>query len=433
MKKTKFLSLISLGVLLSIAALPMAAKVKKVENPLVDKTNTAKLFIDAVELSPDSTTLTFHTYNYMSSPISIVPGVKLVHDGKSYQVRNAKGIKLDEKIKIPSLGDTIFTLSFDPIPMKAKTFDFIEGLEDSFFRLEGIHTDKTFDSQTPIDRLNELPTQKWEKGTAVLKGQILNYQPDGEQTMVKVYPRSALGHMIDKNIGVANINTDGSFEVELPVFQSYQPCFFTAPGFYGLIYLSPDKELNVTIDQTQRWGNGHQGNDGSVVFTGANDELNNQLALNIGHDMIWDSFSNNAPRDKKYSTATEYKETILHHAANRKEKIRRLPFSPMMKHLMNIEIDNDALIVLNDRFTLSEAGDVDSSYYDFYKEIDLDNLQLMWASDFDSFINFAYNPFANNTMVRMNDISPEYYSYLIEHNIATGEDADLARKLISYK
>lgn len=35
-------------------------------------------------------------------------------------------------------------------------------------------------------------------------------------------------------------------------------------------------------------------------------------------------------------------------------------------------------------------------------------------------------------MVIMNDISPEYYSYLINNNIATGEDAELANKLISY-
>ncbi len=431
MKTKKVCRLLCFASLLSVSMLAMGAKTVKMQNPLVEHTNTAKLFIDAVELNPDSTTIILHTYCYMGNNIRILPSVKLVSEGKSYHLRSAKGIELGKWIDIPTLGDSIFSLSFEPMLLNTKSFDFIEGDDDSDFRIEGIHIDKSFDSQTPIEKLNALSSQKWEKGNAVLKGKILNYQTDGEQTSVEVYPRSALGRLIDKNIGVAPVNSDGSFEVELPLFQSYQPCFFTAPGFYGLIYLSPDKESYVTIDQTQRWSNGHKGKDGSIVFTGANEELNNQLALNIGHDMVWDSFLNNKSRDKTYTSASEYKADVLRHESGRKDKISKLPFSPMMKRLMKVDIDNDALLVLNDHYNLREAGDTDSSYYDFYKDFDLDNLELMWAPNFDSFISFAYQPYTNNLTIRVDRVSPEYYSYLIENHIVADEDVDLARALMS--
>ncbi len=221
--------------LFSVAISAMSAKLVRMENPLVDKTNTAQLFIDAVELTPDSTTVTMHTYCYMGNNINIQPSVKLVHKGKSYSLRCANGIELGKNIDLPVLSDTIFTLSFEPLPIKTKTFDFIVGENESDFKLEGVHTDMTVDSHTPLELLKELPTQKWEKGNAVLKGKILNYQPDEEQTLVTVTPHSALGRLIDKKIGIASVNSEGSFEVIIPLIQSYQACYLNTPVFYGVI------------------------------------------------------------------------------------------------------------------------------------------------------------------------------------------------------
>jgi len=78
----------------------------------------------------------------MDNNIGIQPSVRLVVDGKSYPLRSANGIELDTCIDIPALSDSVFSLSFEPLPMKTKSFDFIEGDGDSVFRLEGIHTDK---------------------------------------------------------------------------------------------------------------------------------------------------------------------------------------------------------------------------------------------------------------------------------------------------
>lgn len=404
----------------------------KMKNPWIDNPNTSKLFIDAVELGPDSTIVTLRTYCYMNQNINIQPGVKLFHDGKSYDLRSANGIELGKRIKVPAFGDSTFTLSFAPLPIDTKVFDFIEGDGDYDFRLLGVHTDKSFDSQTPLDQLNELPQQKWEKGTAVLKGKIINYQPSDELSSVEVYPRSALGRQIDTSIGSAPVDSDGTFVVELPLFQSYQSCFFKAPGFYGLIYLSPDKESYVTIDQAQRISNGHVGKDGSVMFSGANDELNNQLALNIGHDMVWDAFLNNRPREKNYTSSTEYKEDVMRHKTNIKEKIKRLPFTPKMKHLMNVIADNDMMCSLSSRFETQNFVEIDPTYYDFYNQIDIDDPEMLWAEDFDSFVNSAYNPYNDNLPISTTSTPVQLYTYLIENNIATGEDAELAKSLISH-
>ncbi len=430
MEIKKFYRLICLASLLSVAITATSAKVVKMVNPLVDQTNTANLFIDAVELTPDSTIINLHTYNYIGRNIRIQPGVKLMQDGKSYPLRSANGIELGKWIDIPALGDSIFTLSFEPLPIKTKTFDFIEGDGDNDFKLEGIHTDKSFDNKTPIDNLNELGLQKWEKGTAVLNGKIMNYDPSGEQTTVTVYPRSALGRQIDKNIGTTTINPDGSFHLEIPLFQTYQPCFFTAPGFYGLIYISPNEETRVTIDPTQRTNRGHSGKDGSVVFTGANNELNNQLALNIGHDMVWDVFTNNRSRDKQYSSLTEYKSDVLRHTANRKEKIKRLPFTPSMKQLLNIMIDNDMVKSLSDNSDFQNSGFIDSYYYDFLNQFELNDPVWMWSDNFDSSISFLYALDPENLRVKSETLS-EFHSYLIENNIAKDQDAEIASVLIA--
>ncbi len=174
MKTKKVCRLLCFASLLSVSMLAMGAKTVKMQNPLVEHTNTAKLFIDAVELNPDSTTIILHTYCYMGNNIRILPSVKLVSEGKSYHLRSAKGIELGKWIDIPTLGDSIFSLSFEPMLLNTKSFDFIEGDDDSDFRIEGIHIDKSFDSQTPIEKLNALSSQKWEKGKADLKGEILN-------------------------------------------------------------------------------------------------------------------------------------------------------------------------------------------------------------------------------------------------------------------
>lgn len=402
----------------------------RIDNPWIDYPNNSQIFIDAVELGTDSTTVTLRNYCFMNTNISIQPTVKLFHDSKSYALRSAKGIELGKRIRVPAFSDTTFTLSFDPLPLNAIVFDFIEGEGEYDFRLKGVHTDKSFDDQMPLEQLNELPQQKWEKGTAVLKGKILNYTPDEEQTMVSVYPRSVLGLQIDGSIGKAPVDSNGTFVVELPLFQSYQPCFFSAPGFYGLIYLSPDKESSVTIDQAKRRNNGHSGEDGSVIFAGANDELNNQLALNIGHDMLWDSFFNNRPRDKEYTSPTEYKADVMRNLANRKEKLNRLPFTPIMKQLMYMSADNDMLYALTSKLETQNFLEIAPSYYDFLEHIDLDNPQMLWSENFDSFVRSVYNPDANSLPITMSSTPIELYTYLTDNNIVSDKDADLARALI---
>lgn len=433
MQEKVFTKCIAAVIFIAYAITAIAAKSVKIEMPWVEKPNTGNLFVEAVELTPDSTTVTFRTYCYLWNNINIQPGAHLEHGGNSYAIRSAEGIQLGKKINIPALGDSIFSISFEPLPLDTKTFDFIDGDKGNHFKLIGIHTDKTFAGQMPIDQINVLPEQKWEKGIAVLKGQILNYDQEDEKKSVEVYPRSALGTQIEKKTGVASVNEDGSFTVSIPIYQSYQPCFLTAPGFYGLIYLSPGTESYVTIDQSQRWSRGNQGNDGSVTFTGANSELNNQLSLNIGHDMVWDCFSNNYSRNKAY-TAQEYSSDIMLHSRHRKDKIDRLPFTPAMKQLLNIIIDNDIVIShLDNMDTDFMMYNDDFSYYDFAKRIDVNNPMLMWAEIYDSMISRLYGFNLDRTKIFTTDnTSTALYTYMIDNKIVADDDMDLVQSLIKH-
>lgn len=369
----------------------MTAYAHRIEKPLVDKTNTAQLFIDAVELTTDSTVVTLHTYSFLNQNIRLMPTLHLESDGKIYNTRNVQGITLGKQIDVPALADSVFTISFDPLPMDTKTFNFIEGKRRDDFRIEGIHTDKAFDDVAQIEEINLLSPQKWEKGTAILTGKIENYNPSEGKTSVHVYPRCALGRYLDNKVGTTQVDTAGNFSVSVPLYQSNQPCFIDAPGLYGLIYLSPGTESSVTIDAAKRWGNGHVGTDGSLTFTGANSELNNQLTLNIGHEMIWDMFLNNRNWNKNYTSMNEYKSDVMRHKATRLQKVSQLPFTPLMRQLMRTTIESDMLFSLSVRNIAEPITQRDSTYYDFLFNADIDNPMLMWAENYDTNIDYLSN------------------------------------------
>ena len=131
------------------------------------------------------------------------------------------------------------------------------------------------------NRKSELPVPKWEEGYATITGKTINYDPTKDDNPnAQIYPRSSFGRYVDQKHGTVPVDSAGNYVLDVKLYQTHQPCFIDIPGYYGLMYLSPGDNVNITIDYAGRWANGHQGNEGSVVFAGGLDsDLNRDIQL----------------------------------------------------------------------------------------------------------------------------------------------------------
>lgn len=167
--------------------LPMQAKDKVVEYPLIMSYNTETIDISKVELTKSATIL--HIYaNYRPHYwIRIASDSYLQAGGKKYKLTGAEGITPDSLFWMPDSGEASFTLSFEPLPMDTETFDFMEGDCESCFKLLGVDlTGQNLNTipegvpanAQPIDWNGHVPAPQFKVGTTTVKIHLLNYRPE---------------------------------------------------------------------------------------------------------------------------------------------------------------------------------------------------------------------------------------------------------------
>lgn len=165
-----------------------SSREKTVEFPLVDFSNTTIVGISKVELTDSSTVLSVEAQYIPRYWIEISSDSYLVADGEKYALTGADGIPLDEHFWMPESGEASFKLVFEPLPLRTKSFDFIESDCETCFRLYGIDlTGKTEYSpakgipaavrKTPdFDR--PLPDPDFSARETVVRVHFLNYRPE---------------------------------------------------------------------------------------------------------------------------------------------------------------------------------------------------------------------------------------------------------------
>ena len=237
---------------------------------------------------------------------------------------------------------------------------------------------------------DSLPLPRWEEGYATVIGKTLNYDPTKDDNPnAQIYPRSSFGKYLDKKHGTAPVDSFGNYKLMVKLYQTHQPCFIDIPGYYGLMYLSPGESVCVTVDNAARWANRHLGKEGSVLFVGgADSDVNNMLATNEGHKVIWNSFGNNGGLSKKYSDNVEFVDAVMAHHAAQYAHVDTLPFSDRMKQVFRINIDCDAAEAQL-MATMYQLVMPDSAYYSFIHDLGVDSPMLRWASDYDSTLDYC--------------------------------------------
>ena len=141
-----------IAILLSLIAVAGNAKNKAIvwEETSMVFTSNRYFQIKKVELTKQETKL-YARYYYMPSYwFSIAKGSYLQSGGKTYPIVSADSITLGERFTLGDKGEQEFVLHFEPLPMKTKEFDFIEGLKDNNFKVFGVHDKNVPLPATPV-------------------------------------------------------------------------------------------------------------------------------------------------------------------------------------------------------------------------------------------------------------------------------------------
>ncbi|MCC8171197.1 MAG: TlpA family protein disulfide reductase [Parabacteroides sp.] len=238
-------------VLLLVLVQTAGAREKTVNRPPFTARSSATIEIDKIVLSDTATVFYIDAFYMPRNWIRIDKDTYLKAGDTRIPIRSGDGIELSKEFWMPDSGEASFRLVFPPLPKDTKTIDFIESdCEDCFkiwdIRLDGrpapVAIDKSW-TQPSVESEAE-KTPRIEKGTAVLSGKLLGYQPSMQLNGTIQYQNILTNE--DKSVKCA-IGDDGSFRVEIPAVAPVK-LFFTSPFFTGHIVVAPDRETQLLID-----------------------------------------------------------------------------------------------------------------------------------------------------------------------------------------
>ena len=212
----------------TVAAMAAAActpKQRTVDFPTVDAPATTSIIIEKVEMTDSLTTLHMRGYNRPGWWINVVPETHLVADGKTYEMVGTERCEPNVYMWMPADGDSSFVLKFKPLPLKTKSFDFIEGDGEGAWNLIGVNmTGKlasAYDKGLPKEvRLTpetnmDIPGFVYDMGETTLNIHFLGYKPSlGAE--IDLYINSVLGGQKDYKVKI-----DPSTGVGRVSFQQY--------------------------------------------------------------------------------------------------------------------------------------------------------------------------------------------------------------------
>jgi thiol-disulfide isomerase/thioredoxin len=254
MKKQAIITL-----LLALVAMAGQAKEKTIiwEKPAKALNCADLLEIEKVELTKQQTRLYASYSNMPGQWFRIAKESCLQSGGKTFRIVSADSITLGEKCTLGDDGSKRFVLNFEPLPMKTKELDFIEGFGDNDFKVFGIH-DSTYTmpaAAVPAEYLadyaedDQLEDLKYGEEPAVVHFKALNYRKGmNPRIMAQYVDLKNPSEPTDLNF---RMNDDGEAEIKLHVGFP-QVVWFHMINFPWSsncsLYLAPGKEVTVLVD-----------------------------------------------------------------------------------------------------------------------------------------------------------------------------------------
>lgn len=443
--KTKTLLIL---LLVATAITTQAQQNKVIEQPPAMFANTRSVEINKVTLSDAETVLDIDAYFRPGFWIKIVSGSYLQADGKKYMIRSGDGIDLDSLFWMPKSGEASFKLIFEPLPKNTQTFDFIESDCEDCFKVYGIDlVNKRLKSPIIPHEYTQTYTPepdfevKWQKGDAIISGQILGYIPSfGNLTARYVNPITGVEHETP-----IKVDANGNFKSEVSVL-SPSNIFIDSPFSTIPIKVAPGKESKVLINLPELYRRGSRLHKNSEPYgkeyyyagylAALNNDLKNSDISYAMHKSYKDSVADMNKNEYKEYMMSIYNKSVSHNDA--------LDISEIAKKIVNTH----ALFYLQNSLSIADyvLAEAKAKKYNLSNEEATKSiLQFKQSDDYNDF--YQLFPFRDADLLLIPDIGNwvkslgyarnnnsdpyEVVRYLAENEKVSQEDRTFLKEYIS--
>ena len=390
---------------------------KVVEYPLVDVTTTHTLDFSKVELTDTATVIHVNATYIPHNWIKIASGTVLKHDGKQYALTGSEGIQPDSLLYMPDSGKASFTLFFEPLPRSAKSFDFIEGMEEGCFNLFGVDLTGRRHYEAPegipaearrMDGNTPLPAPQFNIGQTTVRLHLLYYK-EGMGNEQSIYVNG-----IDGGQETYREKVDPATGTVTFRFMQYGPAQILSRNF-GAFLTAPGEEIDLYADMRVSGYNAARMRENgkgipekqefqSLYATGTYADLNN--LCNSGKRYPYYSMNLFNGRFADYKLGSKaYAEHVVNTYKTLADSIDNEPaLPPLLKSFMKVSLQQEAVTAM---FCADEMRERNyrhvNNMYDFSVPVEgiepaKPEDQKMLAGLFDM----------NNPMLLMGENAPDY-------------------------
>ena len=465
----KQILLSAMALLLSFIAYSQvtAENSRVIVNPFYEVKSSGISNVVKIELSDTETRLTVHSTFVPYWWISFTKKEDFIRDpktGKTYDIKGIVGAELDQQIWMKGSGDSTHVLIYPPLDKTVKKIDFgnaVYGLSLDASKAGGSHKIPTVpanvtkwinESLAKVKRTAPIDFSSpkfFNGGTGRLIGYIKGYDTRLGFTTGIVYTSNDLTR--EDYPTVVKIHPDGRFEADLPYdFPKYSMLILNEKRI--MFYLESGQTLSMIIDWEEFLIADRKRNIRyefkNIIYQGPLAKVNNDLAGFTAEQFNYEEFQ----KKMKTLTPEEFKSEQMAALKSKQQKvedyIRNNFLSPQATSILRNKtllegVDLLFDFMMNRRYQASQdtANKIlkvpaPSTYYDFLKEMPLNDNSLLISGEFSTFVNrFEYcDPLSRAFGKRATNVlkpAKDYTTYILESGVEmTPEDKELAEFLV---
>lgn len=419
---------------------------RTIENPVIGSKNlgTLSLGLEKIVLQNDMTKLYMVYYHGQGGSFNMNGNSRIVAGGKELKVLSAEGIELNGPyITKYNNEETHFVLNFPPLDKDVDKIDFIEDYCSNCFKFFDIAISEQAAKEN--GQKNTVPEavrnyaknikdngQSLEKNeftfeVATVKGKLYGFDPrsfgENETPEIAVYFYNPF--MADQVSFSAKIQSDGSYEIKVPMTTKHQSAYLIMqPIIHNTILLSAEKNVVVDYDFRQIYRPWElSGWTLTPYFSGENVDFNYAYTKYNSIDMYGTLVANpNTFRDVAKFTVAEYKDYVFKNFEDFNKRVDTMQITKRAKELLKLELKAQQAYYLsmvtpfiatayrmangkdyNDPIPDFKKPEMTEDYLDYPKTLGLDDMMMFYVND------FAYNISGWNMC--LNQVVNKYFYY----------------------
>ena len=343
----------AMSLLLTCPAL-LSAQERVVDCPPFCVSNTTGIEVARVTLNDTATVLHVNARHRPKNWMRIARTSFLRdNEGNTYPLRSGIGITPGERFWLPESGRDSFKLVFPPLPERVKSIDFSEGdnAGNGAFCIWGIQLKgkklpplqlPLSSAERPEEQMKELPVPTLQHGKAILTGQLLDYRPDMDMTVIlSILDAARYG----QDPLYLKVDSCGRFRQEVEVAGT-TPCQLTVMRSFLNIYIEAGKTTEVSInlrELSRRRSALHRDKEpyGKAIY------INGPLASLAEELNLSESVHFFSPHPEA-ETLTDFKQALAKRAEEIEAEVNRRLLSPAAKQLVvnNVRLEQIYELVL---------------------------------------------------------------------------------------